>query len=182
MDMRKFFSVLAAGLFFSLSLFADPPAKKTAVVYFSMTDTTAKIAKDTASEMGAPVFQVLSEHEYTHSDLNQRDKNALSVIEASDKDARPALKYPVDISDYDHVILFYPIWRGYAPKVLYTFMESQKWKGKKLVTICTSGGSGLGRSGNELAKLAPGVDYRGGKDCSRSSGAEISKFVQRLLK
>ena len=182
MDMRKFFSVLAAGLFFSLSLFADSPAKKTAVVYFSMTETTAKLAKDTASAMDASLLQVLPEHEYTSAELNQRDKNALAVIEAADKDARPALKNPVDISEYDNVILFYPIWRSYAPKVMYTFVESQSWKGKKLVTLCTSGGSGLGRSGNELAKLAPEADYRGGKDCSRSNGQEIKKFVEKLLK
>lgn len=65
---------------------------------------------------------------------------------------------------------------------MYTFVESQKWDNKKLITLCTSGGSGLGRSGNDLAKFAKNADFKGGKDFTRGSSADIKKYIESLLK
>jgi len=65
---------------------------------------------------------------------------------------------------------------------MYTFAESQNWSGKKLVTLCTSGGSGLGRSGSELAKYAKGADFKGGRDFTRGSGNDIKKYLDGILK
>jgi len=87
-----------------------------------------------------------------------------------------------DIAGYDTVVLCYPIWWAYAPKIMYTFVESQNWAGKKMITLCTSGGSGLGRSGSDLSKFAKGADFKGGKDFTRGSGTDIKKYVDGLLK
>ena len=57
-----------------------------------------------------------------------------------------------------------------------------KIDGKKLITLCTSGGSGLGRSGSDLAKFAKGADFKGGKDFTRGSGADVKKYIEGLLK
>ena len=54
--------------------------------------------------------------------------------------------------------------------------------GKKMITLCTSGGSGLGRSGSDLSKFAKGVDFKGGKDFTRGSGADVKKYIEGLLK
>ena len=75
-----------------------------------------------------------------------------------------------------------PIWWAYAPKIVYTFVESQNWAGKKMITLCTSGGSGLVRSGSDLAKFAKGVDFKGGKDFTRGSAADVKKYIEGLLK
>ncbi len=155
---------------------------KTAVVYFSATGTTEKMAKSVATEMGADVFEIQPVHKYTDADLNWHDKKSLTTIECNDPKSRPAIANKIDISVYDTVILCYPIWWAYAPKIVYTFVESQKWDGKKLITLCTSGGSGLGRSGTDLAKYAKGVSFKGGKDCTRGKASDIKKYVEGLLK
>ena len=171
---------------------------KTAVVYFSATGTTEKMAKSVATEMGADLFEIQPVHKYTDADLNWHDKKSLTTIECNDPKSRPAIKAVVstlrqgsgtadstsafDISSYDTVILCYPIWWAYAPKIMYTFVESQKWNEKKLITLCTSGGSELGRSGTDLAKFAKGCDFKGGKDFTRGSGADVKKYVEGLLK
>lgn len=155
---------------------------KTAVVYFSATGTTAKMAKSAADELGADIFEIEPVHKYTDADLNWHDKKSLSTIECKDPKSRPAIANKIDISPYDAVILCYPIWWGYAPKIVYTFAESADWSGKKLVALCTSGGSGLGRSGSDLAKFAKGAAFKGGKDFTRGSGAEIGKYAERILK
>lgn len=155
---------------------------KTAVVYFSATGTTERMAKSVATEMGAEIFEIQPVHEYTAADLNWNDRNSLSTIECNDPKSRPAIANKIDISGYDTVIVCYPIWWAYAPKIVYTFVESQNWNGKKLVTLCTSGGSGLSRSGTDLAKYAKGCIFKGGKDVTRASGADIKKYVEGLLK
>lgn len=175
--MKKFILTLLFGGFIITGLSA-----KTAVVYFSATGTTERMAKTAAQEMGADIFEIQPVHKYTDEDLNWHDKKSLTTIECNDPKSRPAMANKIDISGYDSVILCYPIWWSYAPKIVYTFVESQNWSGKKLITLCTSGGSGLGRSGIDLAKFAKGVNFKGGKDFTRGSGSDIKKYVEGLLK
>lgn len=155
---------------------------KTAVVYFSATGTTAKMAKSAASEIGADIFEIEPVHKYTDADLNWHDKKSLTTVECKDPKSRPAIASKIDISEYDAVFLCYPIWWGYAPKIVYTFVESQNWSGKKIAALCTSGGSGLGRSGSDLAKFAKGAAFKGGKDFTRANAGEIKAFAEKILK
>ena len=155
---------------------------KTAVVYFSATGTTERMAKGAAEALGADIFEIQPVHKYTAADLNWHDKKSLTTVECNDPKSRPAIANKIDLAAYDTVILCYPIWWAYAPKIVYTFVESQLWGGKRLITLCTSGGSGLGRSGSDLAKYANGADFKGGKDFTGKSGTEIKKYVEGLLK
>ena len=163
---------------------------KTAVVYFSATGTTERMAKNAAKEISADIFEIQPVHKYSDADLNWHDKKSLSSIECNDPKSRPEIKAVVstgsttvfDISSYDTVVVCYPIWWSYAPKIVYTFVESQNWSGKKMIALCTSGGSGLGLSGSDLAKLAKGVDFKGGRDFTRGSGADVKKYIDGLLK
>lgn len=155
---------------------------KTAFVYFSATGATERMAKNAAEAMGADILEIQPVHKYTDADLNWRDKKSLTTIECNDPKSRPAIANKIDISGYDTVVVCYPIWWSYAPKIVYTFVESQNWNGKKLITLCTSGGSGLGRSGSDLAKFSKGADFKGGKDFTRGSGADVKKYIEGLLK
>ncbi|MBR0098757.1 MAG: flavodoxin [Treponema sp.] len=175
--MKKLILTLLLG-----GLLMASASAKTAFVYFSATGTTEKIAKNAATAMGADIFEIQPVHKYTSADLNWNDKKSLSSIECNDPKSRPAIANKIDISGYDTVVLCYPIWWAYAPKIVYTFVESQKWEGKKIITLCTSGGSGLGRSGSDLAKYAKGATFKGGKDFTRGKADEIKKYVEGLLK
>lgn len=144
-------------------------AKKTVVCYFSATGTTERLAKTAASALGA--------------DLNWRDNNSRCVKENNDEKSRPAIANSIDLSGYDNVIIAYPIWWGLAPKIVYTFVEQNDLNGKNLVTLCTSGGSGLGRSGSDLANHAKGAVLKGGREFRGSaSGADVKKYIDGILK
>ena len=183
--MKKLILILLLGGLMMTGLSA-----KTAFVYFSATGTTERMAKNAAEAMGADIFEIQPVHKYTDADLDWRDKKSLSSIECNDPKNRPKIKAVVsaatttafDISSYDTVVVCYPIWWAYAPKIVYTFVESQNWNGKKLITLCTSGGSGLGRSGSDLAKFAKGADFKGGKDFTRGRGADVKKYIEGLLR
>lgn len=173
--MKKTILSLLLGAFIMTGLSA-----KTAVVYFSATGTTERIAKNAAQAMGADLFEIEPVHKYTDADLNWHDKKSLTTIECNDPKSRPAIANKIDISSYDTVVLCYPIWWAYAPKIVYTFVESQNWSGKNLITLCTSGGSGLGRSSSDLAKFAKGAVFKGGKDFTRGSGEDVKNYVEGL--
>ena len=179
--MKKTILSLLLGVFIMTGLaVAQPTSAKTAVVYFSATGTTERMAKNAAQAMGADIFEIEPVHKYTDADLNWHDKKSLTTIECNDPKSRPAIANKIDISGYDTVVLCYPIWWAYAPKIVYTFVESQNWSGKNLINLCTSGGSGLGRSGSDLAKYAEGVSFKGGKKFNRGTGEDIKKYIEGL--
>ena len=47
---------------------------KTLVAYFSVSDTTKKVAEQIASEEEADIFAIVPEKPYTKEDLNWKDK------------------------------------------------------------------------------------------------------------
>ena len=175
--MKKFIIALILGVFGMATANA-----KTAVVYFSATGATKKVAETTAKAVGGDLFEVVPEQAYTSADLNWNDKKSRSTKESNDPKSRPAIKNKIDLAGYDTVILAYPIWWGLAPKIMYTFVESQSFEKKNVIGICTSGGSGFGQSGKDLSAHAKGAIYKGGKEFNQGSEAEIKKFVEGLLK
>lgn len=174
-------SILAGSLLIAGA--AAQTKSKTIVCYFSATGNTERLAKTTAEALGADLHEIVPEHKYTSDDLNWNNRNSISTKESRDDNARPAIANSVDLSGYDTVILAYPIWWSMAPKIMYTFVENNNLSGKNLVTLCTSDGSSLGRSGTDLAKHADGAVFKGGRQfSSRAAGADIKKYVEGLLK
>ena len=121
------------------------------VAYFSATGVTAKVAELIADAAGADVYQIQPEVPYTAADLNWTDKNSRSSVEMNDKKIRPAMvKRNLQVEDYDVVFLGFPIWWYVAPTIINTFLESFDFAGKKIILFATSGGSGFGKTVEEL--------------------------------
>ena len=51
-------------------------------------------------------------------------------------------------------LLVFPIWWYKEPNIIDTFFESYDFSGKKIVLFATSGGSGLGKTVDDLKKSA----------------------------
>ncbi len=183
---KSIFLILGAFIMFGANAQSSQGAqnaKKTVVCYFSATGTTQRLAKTAAQALGADLHEIVPVHKYTSADLDWHDRNSLSSVECNDNKSRPAIANSIDLSGYDNVIVAYPIWWGLAPKIVYTFVEQNGLNGKNLVTLCTSGGSGLGRSGSDLAKHAKGAAFKGGREFRGSaSGAEVKKYIDGILK
>ena len=137
---------------------------KKLVAYFSASGTTAKKAKILASELGADLFEIKPAVPYTNADLNWMDKNSRSSVEMNDPASRPELDgSKVDIAAYDEIHLGFPIWWYTAPTIVLSFLEIYDWSGKTIYPFATSGGSGFGKTGDVLAKSAPGAVVKPGK-------------------
>ena len=131
---------------------------KKLVCYFSASGTTAAAAKNLAEAACADIYEIRPEIPYTAADLNWQDKNSRTTAERNDKSFRPQLAdRSADIAAYDIIFLGFPIWWYLAPNIIHTFLESYDFSGKHIILFATSGGSGLGKTAEELKKSAPGA-------------------------
>ena len=147
------------------------------VAYFSGTGTTRGVAENIVTALGSDVavlHEITPEQPYTAADLDYTNSNCRSVTEQHDPNARPAIANSVaNMSDYDVVFLGYPIWNNDAPRIIYTFLESENLSGKTIVPFCTSGGSGIANSVSNIQGLASGATWTAGRRCSSSDTTSI---------
>lgn len=145
--------------------------KRVLVAYFSATGTTKALAEYAADAVNGDLYEIVPQEPYTSADLDYGDRNSRSTKEMDDPSCRPAIQASVsDMSQYDIVFIGYPIWWGEAPRIVSTFMESYDFSGKTIVPFCTSGGSGMGSSAENLHSLADNsVNWLDGARLSGSS-------------
>ncbi len=157
------------------------PAGKTAVVCFSETGNTERIAKGIAEITGGDFVKIMPEVPYTDADRNYSDHNSRARLEQDDPAARPAIANDIDLREYTTVFLGYPIWFGDSPKIMWTFVESHGLEGKTVVPFCTSGSSGVGSSDDHLKDLSEGGTWLDGKRFpSSASSSEIKSWISGL--
>ena len=137
---------------------------KTLVAYFSASGTTAAVAKTLSEAAGADLYEIKPQVPYTRADLDWMNKKSRSSVEMNDKSFRPPLAdRNAHVEGYDTVFLGFPIWWYTAPTIVNTFLESYNFTGKTIILFATSGGSGLGRSADDLRASAPGALIRDGR-------------------
>lgn len=155
---------------------------KILVAYFSASGTTAGVAKNLAEAAGADLYEIRPAVPYTRADLNWMDKQSRSSVEMNDKASRPALAdKDADISAYDTILLGFPVWWYVAPTIINSFLESYDFTGKKIVLFATSGGSGFGKTVQNLAPSCPGATIREGRLLNgRPSANDLKVWVETL--
>lgn len=155
---------------------------KTLVAYFSASGTTMDVASRLARMTDSDLFAIVPADPYTSADLDWRDKQSRSTLEAADPSCRPAITSKVKhIEDYDTIFLGFPIWWYVAPAIIDTFLESYDLTGKTIVLFATSGGSGMGKTASVLRASAPGAKIVDGGILNNASNASLEKFAARYL-
>lgn len=154
--------------------------KKILVAYFSASGVTAKAAKKLAEAAQADLYEIKPEIPYTRADLDWMDKKSRSSVEMNDKASRPAIADKVkNMEEYDTVFIGFPIWWYVAPTIINTFLESYDFSGKTLIPFATSGGSGMGRTNENLKLSCPGATLIPGKMLNGSlSETELKSWVE----
>ena len=155
---------------------------KTLVAFFSASGVTKGAAQRLAGAIGADLYEIKPAVAYTRADLNWMDKKSRSTVEMNDPACRPALAdRDADIPAYDRVFLGFPIWWYTAPSIIRTFLESYDFSGKTVVLFATSGGSGLGKTAEDLASSCPGAVIKDGKMLNgRQSESELRQWAETV--
>ena len=137
---------------------------KKLVAYFSASGVTAAAAKILAQAAEADLYEIRPQTPYTRADLDWMNKDSRSSVEMNDRSFRPPLAdRDAHIECYETIFLGFPIWWYTAPTIVNTFLESYDFTGKTIILFATSGGSGLGRSADDLRASAPGALIRDGR-------------------
>lgn len=108
-------------------------------------------AKVIQANTGADIFRIEPEVPYTldHKVLVPQARRELDI------NARPAIKGEVSLENYDTIFLGYPNWWGDMPMVVYTFLDTYDFGGKKIIPFNVHGGSGFSNTINAIAQKEP---------------------------
>lgn len=152
---------------------------KTLVVYFSGTGNTKTLAETIAATAGADLYEIVPEQPYTSEDLNYHNDNCRANQEMNDDDARPAITGHIDnFSEYDTILIGYPIWWGTAPRIIDTFFDTYDLSNKTIMPFCTSGGSGIETSVSHIRTICPNATVTNGL---RGSASTTSASIEQWL-
>ena len=115
---------------------------KILVSYFSASGVTKKIAEKITNAVSGDLFEIEPVEKYTPEDLDWTNKQSRSSVEMNDKSFRPAVLNKVsNISEYDTIVIGFPVWWYTAPTIINTFIEENNLEGKNIYDFVTNGGS-----------------------------------------
>ena len=153
------------------------------VAYFSATGNTEKVASQIITVTGADAFEIEASVPYTEEDLDYTNDSCRANQEQNDKTFRPEITGSIEnMEDYDIVFLGYPIWWGEEPRIIDTFLESYDFSDKTVIPFCTSGGSDIGASEDNLHEITDSsVNWLSGKRFSTSDDSNtIEEWIAGL--
>ena len=116
---------------------------------------TQRAAEYIHKALDADIFEIDTVEAYPAS---YRDccRQAVAELQAN---ARPALAaYPESISGYDTVFVCYPCWADTAPMCVFSFLEHFDFSGKRIIPLCTNGGSDIEKAVQDIKASAPGAE------------------------
>lgn len=133
----------------------DWTGKKILIASYSRSGNTRAIAEMIHAQTGGDLFAIEMSDPYS---TNDRECHNRAEREMENK-TWPQLATEVeDPGSYDVVFVGYPIWWSTMSPPLFAFFEKHDFAGKTLIPFCTYGGSGPGRSADDIAGLVPGSE------------------------
>ena len=156
---------------------------KTLVAFFSPTGTTRKLAQKVAIATNADLFEIVPETPYTDDDLNWQDPKSRSSIEMGENKAyRPPISSKVEnISQYDVIIIGFPIWWYVCPTIINSFVESYDFTGKKIALFATSGMSDIDKTPGVLQSSLNGAPIVGQKRFNSNATQDaVAQWVKSM--
>ena len=190
--MKKIWMTLLSLMLLTTTAFAEsettentftPTDSSILVACFSATGNTWPLAQYAAEYLHADLFRIEPEEPYTDDDLNYNNNNARANQEMADDTCRPTLAATVEnMSQYDTVILAFPIWWGQAPRIIESFIEAHDLSGKTVLCFCTSGGSGYGRTDSILSALTDDTVtwLEGHRFSAGASAQQMQQWLQEM--
>ncbi len=133
---------------------------KILVSFFSASGVTKDVASKIANIIGGDLFEIEPVNKYTNEDLNWNNTNSRSSREMNNPASRPEVKNKVsNLSDYDTVLIGFPVWWDLAPTIINTFIEENNLENKKIYVFATSGGSSVINSFNTLKNTYSNLNF-----------------------
>ena len=156
---------------------------RTLVAFFSASGTTKRAAEEISKLLKCDIYEIKPKTAYTGNDLDWNKKDSRSTVECKNRKSRPPLADKnVNISNYDTILVGFPVWWYLAPNVVLTFLESYNFTGKKIVVWGTSWSSGMGNTTEEIRGIVRGANVVEGVifDRTHLTTSDYKKFISNL--
>ena len=157
---------------------------KTLVIYYSAQGHTKKIAEKIATNLNVDLFEIIPKEKYTEDDLDWTNDNSRASREYADETLRDIELAATEISnwtDYDTVLIGYPIWWGISAWPVNSFIKTLDFGDKTVIPFCVSHSSGVGESAELLKSDSNGGNWQ---ECHRffqdADDADIKSWTDGL--
>lgn len=137
----------------------DAPAATTGagralVAVFSWSGNTLQLAESIQAATGADLVRIEPQEPYS------TDYNTVIDVAQTERndDVRRAMtdaSNVANIADYDTIYLGYPVWWYRVPQIIKTWLDAHELAGKTIAPFCTSGGSTIGQTLDDIRALEP---------------------------
>ena len=174
-------------LLISLLSFSQPTEpSKILIIYFSRTGNT-----ETFANYIKEINENISNYKIEPTSPYPEDYNEMLGIaqEEQKSNARPEINNILNnVSDYEVILLGYPIWYSHIPNIVITQLEKLDLNGKTIYPFNTHGGSGTGSSINDIKSYATNANVKDGfpinmNDISNrtSSMEKIKNWLEQII-
>ena len=153
-------------------------ATNSLVVYFSWSGNTRNVAQSIQAQTGSDIFEIVPLIPYSD------DYNTVVAYAKTEQqeNARPEIAGTIDnLDQYDTIYVGFPNWWGDMPMILYTFFDTYDLSGKTVALFCTSGGSGLSNTVNEVKAFEPNATVMDGLHIGSSAASNPDEAVRQWL-
>ncbi len=155
---------------------------KSAVVFFSLSGNTRKVAEKIAHAIGADAIEIKTATPITgtYDEIVERAKGDVAAKHT------PEIA-PIDISNYDHIIVGTPTWWYTMAPAVRTFLSSTDFASRRVdVYITHAGWAGTGvrdmqaiaKSGGATVGTSIEIEFDGHD--MQTDGASVEKWINEL--
>ena len=149
---------------------------KKLVVYYSLTETTAKLAKRIADETGADLFRLDCKVPYSKN-MNECGRESKADIKNG---VHRELASVPNLSGYDVVFVGTPVWSDDMANPVETFLLQADLRGKTVVPFCTYWSSGRDSTLKRICDLSKGAKTLDGIGQAHAQTADVSTWLKKI--
>lgn len=180
--MKSRILLVLAVLMLGLTSCNKDQGSQVCVAYFSYTGVTKGVAESLAKIADATLYEIVPEEAYGDDTMNYYDENARAYKEQfGTAPQRPAIKKSFKgAKKYDVLLIGFPVWYSKAPRVILSFLEEYAREGQTVVPFCTSDGSSIQSSAEELEAAFPTLNWLSGARMNGLSDAQLQSWYESL--
>lgn len=148
---------------------------KTIVVFFSKSGRTKQAAEWIAAETQADLYQIQTLKTYP-----QNYFRTLGIAKAEFQNKEyPYLRDSVpDFSEYEKVIIGFPIWFGTCPRAVLSFLKGSDLQRKDIYPFCTSGMTKCTDAERDIKNESKGATIHHGMRVGAHSADLLSQWLK----
>ena len=134
-------------------------SSKVIIISFSKSGNTQIISDYINKSTKITLYNIKPKNSYPSS----YDETLKIAENEQNTNARPEIDNPLtDISNYDIILLGYPLWYGHLPNIVITQLELLDLENKEIYPFNTHGSSGISNSVNDIKKYASDANVHNG--------------------